>query len=134
MQYNKFVKIEKFEELYPLENVYSIHSGGGYLPIDYKVSIGALIVDLRNGKLFKKVETPWWENIPESGMLVWVDVGEGERWLRKVTKHHKKDSQIQSTAGKILTGDVVECETGFWNVKICTPLTSDEIKQFLKGE
>ena len=67
----------------------------------------------------KPKEPNWWENIPEHGVLCWVcDVNE---------------SPNSEHSMAIIISSALETNQGaYWHY--ATPLTNEEIKQFLRGE
>jgi len=85
--------------------------------------------------LYTRTETPWYENIPEHGVLCWVDQA-GMKTLRKVYGLFEAPFSVQSNKFEhgIITGKKVQCEISHWSVESCTPLTNDEIKKFLREE
>lgn len=73
----------------------------------------------------KPQETPWYENIPTQGVLCWVSgttENPNSENLMRVIKKYKNYGFIESDS----------LFTEVW--RYATPLTNDEIRQFLRGE
>lgn len=80
--------------------------------------------------LYTREEKPWHECIPEHGVLCWVN-GYG---LRRILKSYNKRSGFQPNGLWIEMYDCAECEYDTYTLESCTPLTNEEIKQFLREE
>jgi hypothetical protein len=72
----------------------------------------------------KEVEPYWWENIPKHGVLCWVDDYDPDPNIGLLNVVIKVGSENYRRFV-----DVNDCR---WDY--ATPLTNEEIKQFLRGE
>lgn len=72
-------------------------------------------------KVFIKKEIPWYEDIPESGVLCKVDRA-GHEYIRNITSYCSVSKNLITDGGVYLS------------VSDVTPLADSEIKQFLRGD
>lgn len=84
-----------------------------------KSSLYELDSYIDNGLIFTREEKPWYENIPDKGVLCWDDFND---CYRVITEYISDSEEMRDV-------------TGFLCDRIdLTPLTNEEIKQFLQEE